>query len=163
MLGANRQMKQTPVLFQWGHNSAGDSSCENTTGETMSYVVWWQPKIISFQPNSVAPLKHRFQAWIIAFHKTVEIQFTMNFKDRACMHKEKYLPLQTLATLSFHGLFTNSWILIFLAFNYILPSLCNSKYRLFMRHLDLTYFCVAVPHFTYSFRICKLFKMEKRF
>lgn len=129
--------KQIPILFQWGHNSAGYSSCESRIGEITSSMFWWQPKIISFQPNSAASLKHSFQTSIIAFHKTVEIQFTMNFQDHTCMHKEEYLPLQILATLSFHGLFTNPWSLSFLVLNYILPSFHNNKYRPFIRILVL--------------------------
>lgn len=121
------------------------SSCESRIGETMSPVLWWKPKIISFQPNSAASLKHWFLACIIAFHKTVEIHFTMNFEDHAHVHEEKYLTLQILATLSFHGLFTNSWILSFLAFNYILPSFHKNKYRLFIWHLGFAY-CVVTPH-----------------
>lgn len=129
----------------------------------MSSMFWWQPKTISFQPNSAASLKHSFQTSIIAFHKTVEIQFTMNFQDHTCMHKEEYLPLQILATLSFHGLFTNPWSLSFLVLNYILPSFHNNKYRPFIRILVLHTLYGDSTLLTYSSRICKLFKKEKRF
>lgn len=107
---------------------------------------WWQPKIISFQPNS-ASLNHWFQAYISAFHKTLKIQFTMNFQDCACIHKEKYLPLKILACSFFSWTVHKFMNFIFLSFSYILPSFQNNKYSLFIRHLGFTYFFVATPCF----------------